>query len=406
MSELFIRPAHNDHRLVETLLSTTGGVRKLRRPISRLVLDAPVAAKEPVFVEAAKASGTPVLIDPLTFFLQDEVAVGDPWERLPYGRSDAIPMAELGDPTVQYQLISSVVDFEIYFGATAVIAPYLLLADDPRTLEVSLALLSKTRSFMESRDIQLPLIAIFALPASKTVAGETHESALEQLAKAASSASTTNVALAVSGTGGADDRLHHVQIVLHDTEFLAAQGASVIAWRQGLIGPCAVAAGALGYESGIGTRERCDLTSLQRNRRPGRPKTGHPRGAGVFIQPFGRSVTRPVAAALLENQKLRPRLVCDNEQCCPQGAESMLEDNRRHAVIARSRGLADLDRMPSRDWRLNAIARDATNGAVLADLATLVLHESGAREVVNSSALGAIAIAADLIREDGGRAAS
>jgi hypothetical protein len=62
--------------------------------------------------------------------------------------------------------------------------------------------------------------------------------------------------------------------------------------------------------------------------------------------------------------------------------------------------------MPSRDWRLNAVARDATNGAVLADLATLVLHDNGARDVVNSAALSAIAVAADIIREDGGRAAS
>jgi hypothetical protein len=406
MSELLIRPAHNDHRLVETLLSTSGGVRKLRRPISRLVLDAPVAAKQPVFVEAAKTSGTPVLIDPLTFFLQDEVAVGDPWERLPFGRSGAILMTELEDPKVQEEITANVVDFELDFGATAVVAPYILLGEDPRAIEVSLNMLSQTRSYMESRDIQLPLVAIVALPTSKRVAGEPRDSTLEKFAAVASSAGADNVALAVSGTGGADDRLHHVQTVLHDTEVLTAHGASVIAWRQGLIGPCAVASGAIGYESGIGTRERCDLTSLQRNRRPGRPKSGHPRGAGVFIQPFGRSVARPVAAALLDNQKLRPRLVCDSEQCCPQGVESMLEDNRRHAVIARSRGLVELDRMPSRDWRLNAVARNATNGAVLADLATLVLHESGARDVVNSSALGAIAIAADLIREDGGRAAS
>jgi hypothetical protein len=406
MSELLIRPAHNDHRLIETLLSTTGGVRKLRRPFSRLVLDAHVAAKQPVFVEAARASGTPVLVDPLTFFLQDEVTVGDSWERLPYGRASAVPMTELEEPSVQDKLISSVIEFELRYGATALIAPYLLLDDDPGTLRVNLKLLTQTRSYMERHDIQLPLIAVLAMPASKSIAGVAHQSVLELFANVASSVSTSNVALALSGTGGADDRLHHVQMVLQDTSHLSATGTNVIAWRQGLVGPSAVAAGACAYETGIGTRERCDLISLQRNRRPGRPRTGHPRGAGVFIQPFGKSVPRSVATVLLDNQKLRPRLVCDSEQCCPHGAESMLVDNRRHAVIARSRVLSDLDRMPSRDWRLNSVARDAASGAVLADLATLVLHDSGARDVINSGALGAIAIAADLIREDGGRAAS
>ena len=67
MSELFLRPAHM------TIVSSrpycppqqgpeAGG------PSSRLVLDAPVAASQPVFVESANASGTPVLIDPLTLF--------------------------------------------------------------------------------------------------------------------------------------------------------------------------------------------------------------------------------------------------------------------------------------------------------------------------------------------------
>ena len=407
MSELFLRPAHNDHRLIETILSTTTGVRRLRGPFSRLVLDAPVAASQPVFVEAANASGTPVLIDPLTFFLQSDVESGDAWERLPFGRAGAMSVRELSERGVQRDLVSEVVDFELQYGATAIVAPYLLLNDDPGTLDASIRLLVLTRENMERRDIQLPLVAILALPAAKTVGGKDRRTVLERFSSAASSANANNLALAVSGTGGADDRLHKVQVVLHDTEQLTEIGARVIAWRQGLIGPAAVSVGATGYECGIGTRERCDLSSLQRNRRPGRPQGGRPRGAGVFIQPFGKSVPRAVAEVLLENQKLRPRLVCDNEQCCPQGVESMLHGSRSHAVISRSRALFELDRMPSRDWRLNAVAREAESGAVIADLATLVLREARLREVINPEALSSIAIAVDQIREGGGnRAAS
>ena len=111
----------------------------------------------------------------------------------------------------------------------------------------------------------------------------------------------------------------------------------------------------------------------------GPPQAGRPRGAGVFIQPFGKSVPRAVAEVLLENQKLRPRLVCDNEQCCPKGVESMLQGSRSHAVISRSRALFELDRMPSRDWRLNAIAREAESGAVIADLASWFFAKSTTR---------------------------
>ena len=190
-----------------------------------LVLDAQVAAKQPVFVEAARASGTPVLVDPLTFFLQDEVTVGDSWERLPYGRASAVPMTELEEPSVQNDLISSVIEFELHYGATALVAPYLLLDDDPSTLRVNLKLLTQTRSYMESHDIQLPLIAVLAMPASKSIAGIAHQSVLELFANIATSVSTSNIALALSGTGGADDRLHHVQMVLQDTNRALGDGS-------------------------------------------------------------------------------------------------------------------------------------------------------------------------------------
>jgi hypothetical protein len=84
----------------------------------------------------------------------------------------------------------------------------------------------------------------------------------------------------------------------------------------------------------------------------------------------------------------------------------MLKEPRRHAVVARSRQLASLDGMPSRDWKLNAVAREAENGAVIADLATRILHDEGRKETIGSRSLGAISVAADLIREESNLAAS
>ena len=84
----------------------------------------------------------------------------------------------------------------------------------------------------------------------------------------------------------------------------------------------------------------------------------------------------------------------------------MLKEPRRHAVVARSRQLTVLDGMPSREWKLNAVAREAENAAVIADLATRILHDEGRSETIGSRSLGAIAVAADLVREEGDRAAS
>jgi hypothetical protein len=403
MSDLIIRPGHNDHRVIASLLFDAGGVQQLRPAIHRLVLDAHVAARQPEFVRVAEHGGTPVLIDPLTFLLQSQVRDEDPWCRLPFSRPAALPGTELEQADFQLQLVDQVVTFELEYGATGIIAPYLLLADDPRLLEVNLELMKRTRQFMDDRDIQLPLVVIIAVTAGRTVGDLSLRKAVERLAHEATLSGAKNVALAMSGTGGPDDGAERVHLLLEAVRHLVSLGTNVLAWRQGLLGPASVAAGAAGYECGIGIRERCDLKSLQNNRRPGPNRSGFAPPAGVFLQPFGRSVSRPVARELLEDRKLLPRLVCDDERCCPLGMDSMLKDPRRHAVLARSRALAELDRMPSREWRLNAVAREAENGAVLAELATRILGDRGRREVISSRALGAISAAADLFREEGGR---
>jgi hypothetical protein len=172
-----------------------------------------------------------------------------------------------------------------------------------------------------------------------------------------------------------------------------------------LLGPAAVAAGAQGYECGIGLRERCDLASLQASRRPRNNGPGFAPPAGVFMQPLGRSLTRPVARLLFADRQLRPRLVCDDERCCPQGTDTTLADPRRHAIVARSTALHAMDRLPSRAWKLNDVARTAASGAVIADLASRVLAAATSKHRVPSTALNALAEVSDTMRHQGGQVA-
>lgn len=405
MSELLIRPGRNDHLVMATLLAGRAGIRSLRPLAHGLVLDATVAAGQPAFAQAAQAAGTPVLIDPLTFFLQGDLAESDPWARLPYGRAGAVPAAELADPATQAALAASVVDFEIDHGATGIVPPYVLVGDDPAWLAVATELLARTRDLLDRRRLGLPLVAVVALSYPRRAGVVSWRRRLDRLATAAAEAGADRLGLAVSGTGSPTDGQDRVRLLLSATGRLASQGQRVIAWRQGLLGPGAVAAGACGYECGIGLREAWTLAGLQASRRPG--KTGEPFSppAGVFIAPLGRSLPRKAAAVLLADRTLAPRVVCDDERCCPKGAQSTLADPRPHAVRARAAALAELDRMPSASWRLNAVARWADNGAVLADLASRVLHTAGRKEQVPSAALAALADAADLLRDEGGQVA-
>ena len=405
MSELLIRPGRNDHRVVEDLLVAGGGIRRLRPVINRLVLDAPVASSRPEFVRAAEASGTAVIIDPLTFFLQGELRTTDPWVRLAFGRAAAISATELSDAVTQRELVAAVTAFQLDHGATAVVPPYVMVDDNPLWLNVAVDLLARTRDHLDDRGIRLPLVPVVALSRPRRAGALPWRQRMERLVLSADDTGADCVALAISGTGGPDDGHDQVHLVLGTIRALAERGVKVLAWRQGLLGPGAVAAGAAGYECGIGLRERCDLAALQAARRPGRTGGGFSPAAGVFVQPLGRSLKRAVATELLADRQLRPRMVCDDERCCARGAESTLADPRRHAVLARARVLADLDRMPSQQWRLNDIARGADSGAVVADLASRVLKGAGRRDRVASTALNALADATDFIRQEAGQVA-
>jgi hypothetical protein len=84
--------------------------------------------------------------------------------------------------------------------------------------------------------------------------------------------------------------------------------APVIAWRQGQYGLAAVAAGAVGYQTGPGIDERCDFAQHSRARRPKPPsekQTELQMPRYVYLSRFGRSVSGRVAQALLDNGHLR-----------------------------------------------------------------------------------------------------
>lgn len=410
-AELLIRPGRQDHLVVADLIAPGGAGRSFgaRPPISRLVLDAPLAVSRPQFAEDARAAGVPLAIDPMTFLLQGETDPEHAWTRLPFATAGAVTAGQLAEPRLRHELVSRTVDFQIAHGASVIVPPYFHAASpvDP-WFDASLACLTDTATYLRQLDARLPLTPVltgrldrFARPAH-WVAG------IDRFADTAMAAGSQAVATQLGPAGKPTDNYAKVLHLFRAAQHLRRPGLAVHAWRQGAYGPALVAAGLQGYETGISAGESTDLASTARNRRPvpppepdqeDKPRVGGGGGA-IFLAPLGRSVPRDVVDALQANLASRALIVCDDSTvCCPNGMDSTLGAGRRaHAVRSRARYLAEIDRMPTQAaWRLHKVAQDAQAGAHMIGVTNSVLTVAGLRPL-SATSLESLAATAQHLR--------
>jgi hypothetical protein len=405
MPELLIRPGANDHEVISDLLTPGAGAILLpgARPlINRLVLDAHVAKARPVFAQTAEHAGVPVLVDPLTIYLQGELREADKWSQLPFGEARKLTADELSNPFRREKLVSEVVAFEIEQGATAIIPPYCYASSpsDP-FFALSLELLRATSRYMARNGIALPVIPVFCVRLQSFGPEKAWQEGVDRFANVALDLGPEAIAVCLSPAGDLkNDSYSKVFRLFATTRRVKMTGTRVFAWRQGIYGPGLVAAGIDGYETGIGTRERTNLAQTISSRKPPKPgkKPSGGAGPGIYLEPLRRSVISTIGETLLGHRSMRPKLMCDDERCCPNGAASTLDQRRHHAVRSRSRELAALENQPHISWRLNQVGKDSRAAADLAIQANDVLKQAKIKERVGTSGYEALAGVMDFLQ--------
>jgi hypothetical protein len=340
---MVIRPSGHDAALIERLLAPVTG-----RPVAsltirpRLVLAATLADHQPAFAATARRAGVPVLVDPQTPYLQDYQHRDDPWAALPFGDRCALTPADLS-ASRQHHLTGAALAHQIRAGATRLITPYLHItrADDGWT-ERQIGIYRATRATLDATGVRLPLTAVIDL-GWRLLDRTTWPDVLTPLLTAAAAAGADEIALAGSGVDAGihpDQRLFAlIASVRH-----CARTAPVIAWNQGRLGEVCVAAGAAGYESGIGWRERCDANEWSRAHRPAPPGKDSGRTARpVYIDKLRRSIPKSTVEHLVGQRGIAPDLPCaDTRGCCRNGVTGLLGDSRWHTIHSRVRTLRDL----------------------------------------------------------------
>jgi hypothetical protein len=401
-AELLIRPGRNDHLVLQDLLAPGGAAVLLpsNRPlVSRLVLDAHLALRRPDLSDAAAAAGTGVLIDPLTPLWQGDLRPEDPWSKLSFGVAERLSPSDFSTDR-RDAVVASVVDFQLGHGATAIIPPYTYSQSplDP-WFEITLGFIRATARYMRHEGIHLPLVPVFCAQLKGFGRERTWRVGVDRFVHVALDVGPQLIALCLSPTGGPRDSYEKILRLFLAGRRLKSTGSRVVGWRQGIYGPALVAAGLDGYETGIGTREQSNLAGMISSRKP-KPAGAKRRASGglpgVYLEPLGRSVPSPIAETLLGSRAMRPKVMCDDERCCPDGAGSTLDHRAAHAVRTRARQLAELDAQPA-PWRLHQIAKSARSAAGLAAQANRVLAEAGLKDRLHGEAMQALAQVAEFL---------
>lgn len=147
-------------------------------------------------------------------------------------------------------------------------------------------------------------------------------------------------------------------------------------------------AGAAGYETGIGYREKCELNSAMSNRRHTSASRSIQRP--VYIDRLGKSIPKRSLQQLHTNRRIWSQMICPDPKCCPPNGTGLLGDARSHAVHARAKGLAQIDGIQEIQWKWNHLAAATAQGISLAERINRLADTDTSLGKVDTSALRAM----------------
>ncbi|RZS91588.1 hypothetical protein EV189_0835 [Motilibacter rhizosphaerae] len=367
--------------------------------------DAHVAQSSPRLAQAARGAGVPFMVDPQTHYLQDTQHDADRWAQLAFASPAALTPGDLLAKRAGEALVAGVLEHQLACGATALIAPYVHIerADDGWR-EAQIALWQATGRYLERQGLRLPILPVLALGWRLLERREWPATLTPLIATLETNLAVNEIALAASRVAAgvtAADRLTCMVAVIRE---LRAHWP-VLMWQQGELGDAALAAGAEGYECGIGWRERCDLGSQMRAHRKPTRRGGSARP--VYIGALRASLPKSSVEALLAaDPAVAARLTCLDPTCCPSGRQALLTDARSHAIAARRRSIELVIKPAQPAWRWNHLAREVTEGLALADRVNLLATSTPGVKRINTTALRATLSLANSRRQTLGRRAA
>jgi hypothetical protein len=349
----FIRPGHNDHRLLCQLISEG------RTAMSGVVFDPTFLKPQGELRAEVNQRRLWTVLDPLAFELSTPSGHTARRASLPWASKKPHSAKDLADER-GFAFADAVAAFVKDNFFSAVLAPTHYLANGffDSWFEVDLLLTRRLRETLDSigcRDV--PIFYPLAIPTSVFSDSRQRSSFKASLRDAP----VASIWLRIHPFGGHSGHIT-LQRYIGACRDLHSVKKSLIAEKVGNVGLALLAFGAVsGIETGVSSGEKFDAGRLFRELKD---KKGFSAHRNVYIPDLGIFLNTKDARQFFENKPFRSQYACTNTACCREGVTDSIKEPRRHFVFSRLEEVKVLGSVPSllrADHYLNHTLKPATD---------------------------------------------
>lgn len=349
----FIRPEHNDHRLLCQLISEG------RTAMSGVVFDPTFMKPQGELRSEINQRRLWTVLDPLVFELSTPGGHTSRRMLLPWASKKPHSVKDLADER-GLALSDAVAAFVRDNSFSAVLAPTHYLASgffDP-WFEVDLLLTRRLRETLDSSGCKdVPIFYPLAIPMS--VYSDTRQRG--SFKSSLKDAPVASIWLRIHPFGGHSGHITLQRYISACRDFHAIK-KPLISEKAGNVGLALLAFGAVsGIETGVSSGEKFDAGRLSREQRN---KKGFSAHRNVYVPELGIFLSAKDAKPFFENKPFRSQYGCTNTLCCRGGVSDSIKEPRRHFVFNRLEEVNALGAVPTllrADHYLNRTLKPATD---------------------------------------------
>jgi hypothetical protein len=333
---LFLRPGHNDHRVVSQLLSEG------RSSITGVIFDPANLSPQEELRSEVRQRNLWAIVD--TRLMELATPSGHTKRRaaLPWASQTPHQPQDLSG-AAGGNAAGLMVEFAAKFGFNGLlIGHYLERGANDTWFAIDLVLLRELRRQLDLRGlVDVALYYTLAVPTEIF-----HDAKQRAVLKAGlQELDLDGLWLRIHPFGAASGHIT-LQRFLRACQDLHSLNLPLIVEKAGSIGLPLLAFGAVsGIETGVSSGDKFDFGRLAKQPTVG--KTGFAPHARVYIPELGVFLERDVASVFFSNRSHKATYGCHNSACCRRGSTDTLIDPRRHFVITRMEEVGAISQVPA-----------------------------------------------------------